>query len=270
VSGWRPIAAFAVVVLLAGCGRGDNHGTASGADSSELERDKTIALTQPVFSSEITLHINPDDADTIADVDAHVSNPYPFQSSAPLYPCHADYGANAPDLWASIDGDNGSLNHVLGGWLLQSGWIQTSTHSLSFMGNGGVQSESFVCHLVTKVRLRFLQGAMDDMDIHHGLTIPLFMRACTRWTYANAYEVETPGKGKVKVFAGTFDFRLMPLVPGITTQGGGTYSVKMLLDPDTGKWESTFQKTSDTGTISWAPITPTSPFPNPPAPDKCG
>jgi hypothetical protein len=262
------VAVLVLSAALAACGRGDKQG-ASGSGETELDRDKAIALSQPAFSSDFMLHINPDDTDMINEVDTHVSNPYPTQAAAPTYPCHADLGANATDFLGSLDGDNGLLNNVIGTWLQESGWVQTSTHSLSFMGNVGVETRSFVCRQVTREPLRYLQGAPDNMDVHHGLIIPLFRRACTAWTYANTYETDVPGKGKVKVFAGAFNYRLVPLVPGIITQGGGTYLVRMMLDPDTGRWDSGFQKTSDTGWVSWSPITPTSPYPDPPVPGTC-
>jgi hypothetical protein len=40
----------------------------------------------------------------------------------------------------------------------------------------------------------------------------------------------------VKVFAGTFSYRIDPLVPIVSFSGEGTATVKMFLNPDDGQW----------------------------------
>ena len=71
---------------------------------------------------------------------------------------------------------------------------------------------------------------------HGGVEIGIAKRRVIDWTYTNSYETEIPGKGKVKFFAGTFTYTADATVPDVTFGTDGTGSVKMYLDPDTGKW----------------------------------
>lgn len=210
------------------------------------------------IASPFILHINPDDSDMIAKADAQGSTPFQYQSDVPGYPCHSDFGPNVIQFWASLDGFGQSANTVIGQWMLNNGWIDVSTHSFSWMGAAGVETETFSCHQVNEKPLRFLLGPpVVSGDSHHGINLIALKRSCTNWTYANVYEMEIPGKGNVKVFAGTFNYRLLPLLPGLTTTGSGTAEVKMFADPDTGTWRlMEFQRSNDNTSITWTPIPP--------------
>lgn len=97
---------------------------------------------------------------------------------------------------------------------------------------------TFICPVVTENLRQYLPPEQRAVDIHGGLDVPLLKRTFVAWTYRNRYETQIPGMGTIKVFAGTFTYSLESIIPGATSTGVGTASVKAVLNPDTGHWQA--------------------------------
>jgi hypothetical protein len=270
-----------VALTTVSCGKGNGGSNSNAAanqpalhsafanESVEMYTEKEQAILQTILSP-LILHINGDDSDMIAKADGQGSTPFQYQSDVPIYPCRSDYGANAIQFWATLDGFPESANRVLAQWMLNNGWVTLSIHSFSWMGAAGVVTESFQCHQINEKPLRYLIYSPPGADPHHGINLPVLQRVCTKWDFFNAYETEFPGKGKVKVFSGRFEYRLVPLVPGITTSGAGIASVKFMADPDTGTWKMLeYQRSDDNTQVMWNAIPPDAPKMRPPLPTHC-
>lgn len=208
------------------------------APPSELDQEKQIAQTDPTFTSPFMLWIDHDDYNEI-----NSSTP----PSTP--PCVLD-----PDSWANIIGF--SVNHVaVANWLVANGIIEARNTGL--VGH--------FCRIITAKILPYADNPNQaGPGAYHGTGIraPIIIRACTRWTYAKEYQIDMPGKGQVKVFAGTYNYRLITLVPWITTAGEGTASIKMYLDPDTGHWQASTQLSPGNTTMTMI-TNPDGPRPTP-------
>ncbi|MDE2259313.1 MAG: hypothetical protein KGK17_03185 [Betaproteobacteria bacterium] len=107
-------------------------------------------------------------------------------------------------------------------------------------------------------------------NVHAGGSVNIGTREFVKWTFKNNYQTPMAGKGNVKVFAGTFDYRIKPLLPGISFPSVGSASVKAYLDPDNGRWVMTsFEKhdpaiTLDSSGVSLPPMLSLPSVPPPP------
>lgn len=243
ISNVGAVLTLAVTLTLAGCGKGGNNGSSNtnapgatnqAAQSSvppdpkaELDQEKTMALDDANFAAPILLRIDHDDTNDVAN----------FNPANPPA-CMSD-----PTGWAGIDGYTFS-GTGLSQWLVTVGIISVAP----FPSDGTGQSH---CRTITeKVRPYLTANSIPYGDIHKGVNVPILRRQCAYWQYVNSYEADLPGKGKVKMFAGTYEFDLVPLVPWVTTNGFGTAQVKMYLDPDTGRWVSQTQINNGQVTMS--------------------
>jgi hypothetical protein len=100
------------------------------------------------------------------------------------------------------------------------------------------RTSTFTCPVVSENLRQYLPAEQKAENIHGGLVIPLILRSFQSWTYRNTYDTPTSGSGTVKVFAGTFTYTLTSNIPGVLVYGAGTASIKMMLNPDTGHWET--------------------------------
>jgi len=128
-------------------------------------------------------------------------------------------------------------------WLVDERIIVLQTYPITFPNSSmpdsaGGTSLTYTCAVVGGIVERFRPGADRGTDRHHGLDIPFAARHFLAWTYRNRYTTQIDGKGDVKVFAGTFTYEMRPVLPGVSFQGQGTANVKLMFNPDTGKWDT--------------------------------
>jgi len=131
-------------------------------------------------------------------------------------------------------------------WLSSNNFIQFETYNIRYpkteainasgsFGKGFKAAAVFVCAILNDNVGKYLPPNQ-ARDVHNGLDIPIGRRALTKWTFRNRYDTPVPGKGNVKVFAGTFTYRIDPIVPIVAFPGEGTATVKLYLNPDNGRW----------------------------------
>jgi hypothetical protein len=127
------------------------------------------------------------------------------------------------------------------GWeaLNDSGFLRFT--SIQFTGNG--QSQVFHCQLMSPTYEQwasahpgFIGPNQGTLYNPNGIAIILAQRTNVTYTYANRYEADIEGKGKVPVIALQFTYQLTPTLPNVRAAALGVGSAKAILDSDSGKW----------------------------------
>ena len=162
---------------------------------------------------------------------------YKFDGSAvaPGSPLYRTRSAVRGDIGNQQQGSNRE-DPTLFYWMINHGVLDTKQFDIAYSDIGGTaQDVSWYCTYVDDrfARAHSVEGVT---DFHNGVDLVAGRRELVGWTYANTYETDFPGKGKVKVFAGTFTYTIKPLMPDLSFKEDGKASIKMFLDPDTGQW----------------------------------
>ena len=233
---------LAALIVLAGCDQ------KSGSHSIFQADDEAAALAAPQFTAPIMLHLS---SDTYAAAQVAAA----MHGNSPIYPPESHtVGINLTPCRDTEDhfwGDGINFSAGIGFynftgdtvalWLAKKGILDIQRypirHSMPEDRDYGKVS-TFICPVVTENLRQYLPPEQRAVDIHGGLDVPLLKRTFVAWTYRNRYETQIPGMGTIKVFAGTFTYSLESIIPGATSTGVGTASVKAVLNPDTGHWQA--------------------------------
>lgn len=244
--GWTNRAAPAALALLvlSGCGKGDQSAqsgaapqAASASTPAPDDRDKQAALGGAQFNAPITLSLNVDANDTIPRIQG-MNGVDPKNTYGATYEtldftgCSADPN-RPPDL--ALGGPFGP--GVVMAWLNHEHLVAMGTYTINYPNAQSAAygtSNTFVCPVLIDTIKSYLPD--QNADIHHGVTFVLARRVFDHWTFENRYETPVPGKGNVKVFAGTVAYSLQIVPPGVSASGAGSANVKLHLDPDNGQW----------------------------------
>jgi hypothetical protein len=193
------------------------------------------------------VHLSPD-AYSQAQQLAALNGTDPRQTYGAAYQTndYAPCGSSAQDaefrtIHAGIDLDSydpPSLTNAL----VRSGIYRFETYTIQYPNrttNDNGTENVFVCVIVADAMKQYLLPGDAGRDIHGGITLAFARRSFNAWTYENRYETDIPGRGKVKMFAGTLDYKMAVALPIGSYNGDGVGTVKAMLNPDTGKWEVT-------------------------------
>jgi len=216
--------------------------------------DEDAALSNPEFTKPIILHIDGDafsQAQRLRSLNG-VSNWNPASDLNSVggpndfSPC-AEQATNGspPGIKADVAGYNFDPK-VIARWLSNNQFFQFETYNLRYpraeatnasgnYGKGFKTSAVFVCPILNNSVAKYLSSSQAG-NVHNGVDIAIGRRVLTKWTFRNRYDTPVPGKGNVKIFAGTFTYRIDAIVPIVSFSGEGTANAKMYLDPDTGHW----------------------------------
>lgn len=206
--------------------------------------DEDAALAHTDFIAPITLKIDRDgfsQAQKLAAMNG-VNNrqTYGAQYETRNYlPCGGlrEY-QGVPGLVADINGYNFN-RRVIYDWLLNNRVVQVSTYNIRYPNASMAQSyggeDAYPCSIVNDNVSKYFPSSQ-ARNVHNGLNIPIGRRVFAKWTFRNRYDTPVPGKGNVKVFAGTFTYKIAPIVPIVSFSGEGTATVKLYLNPDNGRW----------------------------------
>jgi hypothetical protein len=224
----------------------DNHESVSNPFGSA---DEAAALSNPPFANPIVLHIDPDDfsqAQRLKSLNGVSDSEFGVLTA--FSPCVnlEDGSGNHSGINAYIAGYNFDPG-ILATWLSNNRIIQYENYHIRYpreeaqnatglYGSDGFRTATtYGCTVVNDSVGKYLSSSPGE-NVHNGLDIPVGRRILTKWTFSNRYETPVPGRGNVKVFAGTFSYRIDPLVPIVSFSGEGTATVKMFLNPDDGQW----------------------------------
>lgn len=205
--------------------------------------DETAALLHSKFTNPIVLHIDRDGVVGAQRLGAlnGVSNFGPTDLNQvgglnDFPPCVEQQGnAGTPGIGANIVGYNFD-QRAIANWLSNNRFVELKTYNLHYPKFAGSKAPAvFVCSILNENVRKYLTSGQSG-NLHNGLEIPIGRRTLAKWTYRNRYETPFPGKGNVKVFAGTLTYKIDPIVPIVSFTGEGTANVKMYLDPDNGRW----------------------------------
>lgn len=239
------------LVLFVGCSKSNSSNVAGALEDA----DETAALSYSDFTKPIVLHIDPDGFSQAQRLKA--SNGFDKYSAHGFEPCDVQSNYRGPIVNAYIDG-NKRFDFdwvVINRWLSNNQFFAGSeTYNIRFAD--GVMYD-FVCTIISDNVGKYL-SPNQAMNVHNGLDIPIGRRVLTNWTFRNRYDTPVPGKGNVKVFAGTFTYRIDPIVPIVSFSGEGTATVKMYLNPDNGRWTvANWQQQDPRITLLTNPLEPT-------------
>ncbi len=226
------------LMFLSGCDQ--NPFTSGGADEE-------AALANPAFAQPFILHIGKD-----AYSSAVLAASYKGVDTRPTYgagyneinflPCRAtsDHSPGSQTIFLAIDGYPFRHEDILA-WLVRRQLITNYSYPIHYTqvqfpayGTDNV----FVCPVVMPGMNQYLSPELQAQGLHNGIDLPLLYRKFIEWTYRNRYEADFPGSGTVKMFAGTFTYTMTSVIPGVMVTGVGTGTIKMMLNPDTGKWQA--------------------------------
>lgn len=265
----QPIYRAWVLLILAFTSFGS--GKAEAAESDTPSAAQAEALGLPAFNAPIRLLIGPDASSAIPKIEAmkgRVGEPSGFSQNIVLYlpdPCVLDYGIStfearfyAPPVAATtgkmdirLDGLNGTPRPALDNWVLGNNLIKLRQFDIVNVGAGGHDAHTFTCplidtQLIEKIKLSAPQSVAQGSQ--NGVNLVIGKRVFEAWTYSNSYTTPLPQKGDVKVFAGTFSYKIEPAVPsvlGFSSNGLGIWRVKMYYDPDRGNWTTLESEKTD-------------------------
>lgn len=218
-----------VLVVLAGCGPSD----------AELSSQAAEQALQSVrrFSEPVVLKVPADAAATIAALTAQGAV-MDFSVARRINGCnergYATKGGSLTDLLQrhgySISGYQVNPS-VFKQWMTAHNYVQFVTFNKTIVNSpwGNIPRE-YVC-LSNGAALAPHLG-----NVHSGGKVVLGQRQFAGWTYQQSYKTPYPGKGDVKVFAGTLSFRIEPSLPTVSFSGEGSATIKVHLDPDRGSW----------------------------------
>lgn len=242
-----------VVVGAVGIGWHSRHArsTASGVTTpptqtsesvpTQSNEDEAAALTPSKFTDPVTLSLNIDANDVIPTisalkgVDNRSTNGAVYEKSD-FSGCQVDSSQISVAL--SISGYNLSPQSITA-WMIRQGFLTVMTYPITYpnarypgLGN----ANTFLCPVINDTLREHFPSGIGMVDIHHGIKFRFAHRVFDRWTYENRYDTTVPGKGTVKVFAGTFAYRMESNFPGVSFEGMGSVTVKLYKDPDNGQW----------------------------------
>lgn len=249
--------------------------------------DETAALSNPEFTKPVVLHIDPDGfrgAQRLRALNG-VSNfgPGDFNEVGGLndFPPCVEQARNAgnPGIGANIDRYNFGQG-IIARWMSNNRFIEFDSYTVRYPKWGNSKAPAtFVCPMLNPNVSKYFPPVQGG-NLHNGLDIAIGRRVLTKWTHRNRYDTPLPGKGNVKVFAGTFTYRIDPLVPIVSFPGEGTATVKLFLNPDNGRWTiDNWQKQDPSISLLTNPLDPSgtaasepppmlSPPPAPPPPRR--
>lgn len=222
--------------------------------------DEAAALSHSKFATPIILHVDSDgfsQAQRLTAMNGVDNEPtYGAIYKATSYsPCYSQRNySGPPHLNADIVNYSGkasyngivsytyndyTMNPVRSRWLYDNRFFQVETRNIRYPNASKPESfggeDTYVCKIINDNVAKYLPPNQAT-NVHNGLDIPIGRRVLTKWTFRNRYDTPIPGKGNVKVFAGTFTYRIHPLVPIVAFPGEGTATVKLYFDPDDGRW----------------------------------
>lgn len=233
-------------LVLLGCGKSSQK---AQAPASQQEADapatapapddtpKRAALGSAQFNAPITLSLNVDANDTIPRIQG-MNGVDPKNTYGATYETLDFIGCSAdpnrpPDL--ALGGP--FAPGVVMAWLNHEHLVALGAYPISYPNAQSAAygtSNTFVCPvLIDKISAYLTEPSA---DIHGGVTVVLARRVYHHWAFENRYETPIPGKGNVKVFAGTVTYSLQIVPPGVSASGNGSANVKLHLDPDNGQW----------------------------------
>jgi hypothetical protein len=236
--------ALAAAMSLGGCGKSKapqpGPAAASNTAAPQPAADESAAAPadNPRFEQVLTLSLNIDSQDAVTQLQA-MNGVDPKQTYGAAYELSDFSGCGAnTQRPASVNLTIGLDNDVVMAWLVHEQLVAVWGFHIQYPnaqmpGYGTVNV--FQCPSLTE-KWRTVFPYLQNADLHHGLRVPLATREFKAWTYENRYDIQLPGKGSIKMFAGTFSYVLKTMLPGVTFSGEGTGSVKTYRDPDTGQW----------------------------------
>jgi hypothetical protein len=161
-------------------------------------------------------------------------------------PTLLDLNAKIDAAWTDPN-SSASFRSLVYKWLIKNGVITVKVYTITYpnVGDPGLGQHyraqlTYYCPIIFR-------------DSHSGLKIPIGKRSFTNWTYKNQYETPVAGKGNVKVFAGIFNYSVIPSRPWSLSpafrfrDNAGTVTVKAYLDPDNGRWVISNWEMADPG-----------------------
>lgn len=226
-----------IAAVLSACGR-SHSGSGGAANPGEpTTAEQQLIFSYAQFATPVMMHIPPDDFAS-SQVVAAQQGPWEWWTFIRSNISCVQQGY-AVDLTShpvpTVDGyplDGNQLEVTLEQADVRA--VQSYTITLNPTPWGSIP-RTFQCLINTDKMAPFAPG----QDLHGELNIAIGQRVCSRWTFANRYQTATSGQGNVQVFAGTFAYKMNPLVNGAVFTGEGTASVKMQLNPDNGQWTIT-------------------------------
>lgn len=227
---------------------GSSSSTAAASAAPQSSDDESAAVFFPAFTEQVILHVERDDFDE-AQVLAGMNSVDPKPTYGAAYeqndfsPCvgRAGPGSEMAGLSAYITGNKGPVDPTtFSNWLILHKLYEQHVFQITFtnasMANSYGNSVVYTCAVVSEHIQKYIPPDQRPNGIHNGFAMPMAKRMFNGWTYRNRYSTPVPGRGDVKVLAGTFTYSMEPLTPFISFGGTGIASVKVMLNPDTGQW----------------------------------
>lgn len=231
------IAICFMLVLLVCC--------SEAKDAKPRGADETAALSDSKFTTPIVLRLGQDGYSqaqklvAMNGVDNRRTSGARYETSRYL-PCggQREYSGSL-QISTHIDNGYDFDDMTMKKWLSNNRIIESVTYNIRYPNAGSENpygnNDDYVCPIVNDNVSKYF-SSIQGRNVHNGLDIPIGRRVLTKWTFRNRYSTDIPGKGNVKVFAGTFTYMVVSMVPIVSFSGEGTVTVKMYLDPDTGRW----------------------------------
>jgi hypothetical protein len=241
------VCAFLPLLVVASCGKGSTgqNSAATGAPPAEgVSEDEAAVWAAPQFTRPIMLHISADayqESQQLAALngnDPHETYGAAYETSR-FFPCATNSLDAESIIHASIDGLD--INQTaLANALIRGNLYHFDTYTIQYPNrttNDYGTSNVFSCVVRVDEARDYLLPADRGQNIHGPVSLLFSRRLFSAWTYRNRYETQVPGRGSVKVFAGTMIYKMDVVIPIGSYNGDGTASVRVTLNPDTGKWE---------------------------------
>jgi hypothetical protein len=239
------------------------------ADDDSANPDaEAFALAQPAFTTPIVLELGPDASSEASEIAAlhGIYGEGPLNQAPKNYSLClldsknpiADLG-RAPQFIARVKGVD-IAQTVLVDWLVRNNVVLFK----DFKVRNSYAQRTYSCPLLNIDLLKRLRSETPQMVANlwtNAATIVVGKRVLARWTYRNTYTTPFPGKGDVKVFAGTFTYKIDPINNSslkVSFPTAGTWKIKMYLDPDNGKW-TVIDSKDDSPTINLTMADPAHP-----------
>jgi hypothetical protein len=206
--------------------------------------DEAAILASPQLTTPITLHLNQDGYQQAQELAAlNGSDPRPTYGAAYEASAHSPCGTNGQDVAARLGANVYGVaidDPTLSGALMRAQLYQFPTYTIQYPNRTTEDNGTynvFACAVVADTVRQYLSPNQAGADLHNGIYLNFARRTFTAWTYRNRYETQIPGRGTVKVFAGTLTYRMDVSIPIGSYNGDGSASIKAMLNPDKGTWE---------------------------------
>jgi hypothetical protein len=234
------------LLALTACGKSDTgqNSPAGGRTASEgVAEDEAVALSAPQFTAPILVRVNADayqqsqQLEALNGVDPRATNGAAYERTA-FAPCGASIQDAAFTVQADMDGPARGADLVNA--LTRSSLYRFSSYNIQYpnrTSNDNGTYNIFVCAVRADDARDYFLPADRGRDIHGPVSLLFSRRLFLDWTYRNRYEAPVSGRGSLKVFAGTMSYKMDVVMPIGSYNGDGTASVRVTLNPDTGKWE---------------------------------